>query len=1342
MKARFYLLVFILLLVQHLEGQNRRLSLQAFGEDNGLSHREVNAFCQDAQGMIWIGTFRGLDRFDGYDFQHWSGKDHGFFGRQIYAMETDDLGRIWLVLGDTPYYFSEIKVFDPLTESFIELDTLAPELLKDLEPTGILKASDGALWIGSRDKGVYRYHSEQAISQFSSDDVQYRKPIAALPDGSVWVHQREGTLVRISPTGTQLALFAFDQFPESDRLRSEQFWVWGTDLYGAYRPNISPGQFWKISSSGVGEPFSLEGQNNWMANLRRNWLVLGAQEDQKVWFFDGNEGVGLYDHSRRSWVSSEETGTWLKRTGLHTVYLLKDGQCLLGGNFGFLLIGEHADPFRVFLEDATLGFPYGNNSVREMYAGCGEVYVNSYRGFFQVDVEQGTIEPIFPEDAPVGRNSPFYGLHLDEEEYFWLGSTSLFRIPPYPTEQVLEFQLEENDGKPVEVWDIEQDKTGTFWLGCRKGLYKWDQQKEVISRWEAGEKPEHQVLMKSHIFSLIPEDDFFWLCTESGLYKFDPKEEELVRYHEGGRGQNYLPTAVVYSIFKENPRSYWIGTAGNGLIHWDPLTGQADQTLQTDGLPSNYIYAIYSDCKSRLWLSTDNGVVCIDPEKDVLRSYLLDTERGAREFNRVAHFQDEDERIYFGGVDGLVVFQPCNFPEEEQEVDIPLVLTAALQHDKETGKMVNQIRGARCQEPIRFQPDDQYITLKFALLDFREVGAVRYGYQLDDEQQEWNMLSGNSLQLGRLSYGNHVLRIRGLSSDGRWSRQVLEVPIEMVPPFYFQSWFVLLMLVGGGGLILVGTQLRVQRLERQKQRLAEEVARQTQQIQLQADELKRLESMKSRFFANVSHDLRTPLTLILGPLDSLRKLLPSGQDGQELIGLIQENGKRLKMLINQLLDLTKLETGHLEVTTIPVNIPYFLRKIIDQYRPFCQSKGLELEVKTELADNLTVLVDPEKMEHILNNLLSNAMKFTSRGDRITVRSRKDGEVLHLEVADTGQGIQPEDLSKVFDRYYQANGHEGGSGIGLSFCRELATIMKGTLGVCSNPGVETVFQLRLPVEETISKRPDVSEQLENSLAAVRKEKQTARILVVEDNPSLLAYLKLILEAHFEIVTAQDGLEAWEVIQRSWVNGENSCIDLVLSDLMMPRWDGFQLLKEVRSSPQGKALPFLLLTARADQEDRLKALQIGVDDYLVKPFVESELLARLRNLLRLRKVREEAELETTSPENNRLGEVDAEWLHTFTALVENETENQRVSVSWLASEMNLSERQLQRKLKLLTGLAPNAFIREVRLRNARRLLERRSYSTVAEVAYAVGFGSPSYFSKLFFEQYGQYPSEYLK
>ena len=550
-------------------------------------------------------------------------------------------------------------------------------------------------------------------------------------------------------------------------------------------------------------------------------------------------------------------------------------------------------------------------------------------------------------------------------------------------------------------------------------------------------------------------------------------------------------------------------------------------------------------------------------------------------------------------------------------------------------------------------------------------------------------------------------------------------------------------------MALAYTQYRNHRLLEAKKELEKEVKKRTAKIESQAAELKELDQLKTRFFSNVTHELRTPLTLIMVPLTDLLSKNGIDETIRQPLSKIQKNVKKLFGLTEEILDVMRMEQQQLPVKTEMVKIQELTHDIAHSFSSLAAYRNISLEIEYLLRKDLTIALDAKKYDKILNNLISNALKYSSSNSVINICLSELENSLRLEVRDTGQGIHQDDIPFVFDRFYQSKhanvSTEGGTGIGLSLSKEYSKLMGGTLEVNSILGAGSSFRFQFPkiIAEVASKIEHITEKIaESKEQVVIAEPKAFTILVVEDNLEMVEYIYHILSPNYTVYKADNGISALKRL-------EQSKVDLIVSDVMMPEMDGFQLLTAIKKHPTWQLLPLILLTARVAHEDKLIGLRLGVDDYMTKPFSSEELLARIDNLLSNYKERLTENRNVSSVKENKVSfefepvpTVDEVWLKELEEIVKANMEDTSFNVKRLADKMNVSERNLRLKIKSNTGLTPNNYIKEARLSKALFLLENKAYGTIAEVCYKAGFKHPANFTSIFKKRYGKLPSAYFE
>jgi signal transduction histidine kinase/DNA-binding response OmpR family regulator len=770
-----------------------------------------------------------------------------------------------------------------------------------------------------------------------------------------------------------------------------------------------------------------------------------------------------------------------------------------------------------------------------------------------------------------------------------------------------------------------------------------------------------------------------------------------------------------------------------------------------------------------LWLSTENGIIQFEKKTGDFKIYLPKDGTSTHEFNRISHFQDKEGKIYFGGIQGLTTFKPKDFVQDFTSLEnIKIIPIEINQYKEKTGKTENVTAKFHQNKELDFYPQDRFLAFIFGLTDYRYTKDAIYYYKLKGIDKDWIITKNNEITISGMPYGKQILEVKALLENGKFTKEHLEISIIVHKPFYLQWWFFVLFFLILSGTTLLYIRYRTQKfilrqliLENEVKKRTLEVENDKKVIEEQAAKLIELDKIKTRFFANVSHELRTPITLIKAPIQFIIKNEKLNERSQFLLKKAAKNTNNLLNLVNEILDLTKLDNQKLQLEEEKVVLYNFVRQIVSNFQSIAQIQSIEMILKYQANQDLQLVLDKAKFQKILNNLLSNALKFTPSKGKITITIKDLGGKIRLEVADTGRGIPTADIPHIFERYFQSsqnNKAEGGLGIGLALSMELVKLFEGKMWLKSSTKKEnqgTRFFVEFPKKEilnmlTTKDALEIEQDFSNkqgSQISDKKvfldEKTQKTLLVVEDNVDLREYIRFALSPYYKVLTAQNGKEALEILTK----GQTPA--LIISDLMMPIMDGYEFLETVKSKDKWAGIPFIMLTARTLLQDKLKALRIGVDDYITKPFEEEELLVRIENLLKnytkrlnFSQVQEESSTDKKEKKNVFYPrQEDIKWLEDFEKLVLNQLHSPLFSNDYLAELLKIDRKTLYKKVKISTGLTPTQYIKTLRLKLAKDLLESRKYKTVKEVSKQVGFKKTAYFSKLFKEEYGKFPSDYF-
>jgi signal transduction histidine kinase/DNA-binding response OmpR family regulator/ligand-binding sensor domain-containing protein len=1310
-------------------------NIQHFSTEQGLSHREVLFIFHDRDNMTWISTPNGLNRFDGYHFKHFLGKRNGVDFRNIGRITQDDEGWLWLIQGQ------EVIFFHPQTEAVqtvVERFGANCILLNSMRPTWNLDDfpvdNDGRIYFVIDETNlIYTYHSSEG---FRKKILPPRVPIKYKYFLSVSDNKE-----LIFSLGNRKMVFNYDYAihqlvlaPNSD---STYVVKEKTDYFNKFDLNENQkGIRWK---NNVNDYFFFDKNGNFLTSIK------GYRKSKMDHVF--------LDKQENYWIST--------KTGFYIVNIEANKFDFLEKPLFFKLTDVKdiiVDSLRMIVSVAQKGMVTydfqtkewkhisGSRWNRGMYSNDDGVWVTSAAD--QIIYYKNEVIEEFPYLNDLPNKSP----------------TGFYTITPSP---------------------FFKDR---LWIGAEGGLFRFNTRTKQFKQLKNKAIKDNAYRVQSIIPDKVNKD-WLWLCTDEGLILFDEEKEAFIaHYHIEQNDEFFLPTQNVQHLYQDNQGIYWLATADAGIIRWDKKDNEFREFTINDGMPSNIIYSVYSDDFDNLWMSSDYGIIRMNKTTFAIKNYLTDAGTGQTEFNSMAHFEYRDKEgnqcLFFAGLKGVTSLNPKDFQKENQSVLPTLALLDYQQFSSEEKEVIDQTVSLKTNKQITLHPNDYIHRIEVGLLNYNDSDNNIYHYQLirNGEKSDWKVQKSRLLQLGQLPYGTHQLTVKANTISNLESANELNFEIIVRRPFYLTWWFVLISVVSIIGATAYWYNRRNTKLKRRQIELETVVKERTEELQkdkaiieAQSAGLKEIDAMKSRFFANVSHELRTPITLIQGPIQSVINSQELNNRNFTLLAKAKQNTRKLLQLVNEILDLTKLDGHKLELEETTVVLFTFLRQVVSNFQSIADSQSIGFIFNYHPPHSLQVNIDKNKIEKILNNLLSNAFKFTPKNGRIEFEvsdlgmkasDSLDNSGILITLKDNGRGIPSDDVPNVFNRFYQSSINkkaEGGLGIGLALSMEFVKLMKGKMWVESSidianhgstfffqfPKKEVLGMLSTEEQVLINKEPFVVDKVEQaekpneSITARQSDNQT--ILLVEDNRDLRDYLSLILSPHYEVTMAENGKEALEKLAvGSSQSAEYSPPSLILSDVMMPIMDGFELLEKVKAHEQWGGLPFIMLTARAEMPTKLKALRIGVDDYLLKPFDEEELLTRIGNLIANYEERQaflqtEPIVETTTSEESQLSATNQEWLEKVEKIILKEMNNSMFSNEYLAKLLFVSSNSLYRKIKSLTGLTPNKYIRLIRLQQAKLLLQQGK--PVHITANEVGFQKVEYFSILFKKEFGKLPSEFL-
>ncbi|GAB4026181.1 two-component regulator propeller domain-containing protein [Spirosoma gilvum] len=1313
---------------------------------------------QDQKGFIWIATKDGLNRYDGYNFKVFTHDPYDEFSisdNACSALLIDRQHRLWIGTLN-----KGINLYDDRTQRFYHVairdQTMASGA--NYEIRSLIEDPEGNIWVGTNVGKPFKVIIPISLRQHYPERADFTNQVQVLslpvssdqtnhpnlsfsfkPTGEALTALDNGIYTfnwKIPDSLTRLPLFIgktpaiFDLYEDTKQgflfvstQRQIDCWYKGirktirlqaTDVTGLQIKPIDKNllavitlsHLWLLSPTELFRKDELALQDAFMTFPPNLYAVTQVLKDKTGNIWVGTSGYGIRKFNPRV----NQFHSYLPRTSLSYLYVDREGRTYARYQYAYGLVDRTSNQLVPFLDPKL---PEADR--RQRY------FMQDRQGFFWVS------------------NTNF---QTHEEHLFKFSNTwQLLKKYPIPTD--VDFGLWGNHTL--------EDPSGLLWIGAMNGkLLRFDPKTETFQtfRYLSKSSPETET------YALLREPDgTYWVGTQQGLVKAEhlPDKPTYTHYRNSITDRQSLSNDFVLSLANdpyEPGRYLWIGTKGGGLERLDKQTGQFRHFTEKDGLPNKVVYSLITDNSGNFWLSTNRGLSQFNPRTGHFRNYTQADGLQDDEFNTGSFFKSTSGELLFGGVNGLSTFRPSELLTESQKAPTVTILGLRINNKPvevgNTDNLLEQSIDYTNQLDLRY--DQNLLTFEFGVLDYTNSANNRYRYRLQGIDDDWVEAGTNRFaNYAQLPSGNYQLQMMGSVDGEHWSKP-LELQIRIHPPVYRTWWASLFYLI-----VIALIIWRLNRLQTQRLLLQQQVAFE----QKEAGRLAELDSLKTRFFTNISHEFRTPLTLLLGPINDLRQQHP----GEMLYQIMYRNANRLQSLIGQLLELAKLDAGELQLDKQPGNLVNDIRIWIASFESLAQSRGITLTL-TQNRPQQWRLYDGDKLEKIVTNLISNALKFTPAGGRVQVdvlyHDAKPG--VTISVRDTGVGIAPDQVRHIFDRFYQADDSQlrryEGTGIGLALVKELVSAMKGQIRVESQPGLGTTFVLDLTLEPAEAPAQFSPRSIERDSPEATVQEAVLQtiplntdldspsgktVLIVEDNDDLRIYIRHVLEPIYTIIEAVDG-------QDGLIRAVETLPDLVICDLMMPRLDGFGFCRQLKTLEATSHIPVVMLTAKADMDSRIEGLTIGADDYLTKPFDRQELLLRVRNLL----LQRERLFEWFTHNQTQQGPMrvappaltaEQKFLDRLSEKVLKHIDDPDFSVEALAEAVNLSRVQLHRKLKALTNTTATSFIRDIRLAQAATLLATQTDS-VTQVAYAVGFDNLSYFAKVFQEKYGVLPSQYSK
>lgn len=1387
MKNRFFKYLFLVNFffgVTFLSGQEKRHfpNLTYLTSDQGLSQNEVTCILEDKKGFIWIGTRGGLNRYDGHEFeifQNEIGNTNSLINNSIESLFEDSKGNIWIGTKS-----NGVSCYDPEMDQFIhyQYNPLDSNSLSGNRIISIAESTQGHIWLGTRNNGLNILDATSgAVQHFLSG--QQITDIISTSDKQMGVTSNSGLLFFNNEGGL---LESYQQVPNIAAFQSiveaaGNFYL-GTWNSGLYKFDPTRESF---------EQYVYQGKKS-KEPLFSNMYALHQDQHGAIWI--GSWGGGLIHFN----PETESFRSYDLAYGMHSggqelyndvlcIYQSKSGVLWFGTNGGGLVkLNQRQQQFGLEKEGSyNTALPREpiwsiykdqQNTLWVSAKGSPLVYFNTQGDF---NGRWSTVELDFANQFVLKKG--VRSICEAKDSSLWMGTNQrLFQVVGPRTEPVLaarEIKLQ-GSGRNWQqrlISDLYVESSGTFWIGSQQnGLFKsvnpGTPANQEFVQYQRGDR-EHG-LHNNRISALLEDrTGRFWIGTYGGLHLYRPAQDDFLHYGKEQGQVNTLSSDIIICLYEDQKGNLWVGTP-NGLNLAIPgenqsLTFRCFQ--EKDGLPNNYIHAILEDQWGNLWVSTNKGISKFDPQEKVFYNFDVNDGLHSNAFMEGAAFKDDIGKFYFGGINGVNAFHPDSVSFDRPT---PKILFTGLNIFNEAVKAGQPLQGSVILEraieytqELTLSHQENVFSIDYTALDFESPSGNTFMFKMEGLDEGWNKV-GNQRRItfSNLPPGAYTLKVKTADNAAALKAEGAQLKINILPAYWAtQEAFVLYLLIFVG--LLLAYRYYLNQHHRLKTKL--ELAR------LGQKKNKELAEMKSRFFDNITHELRTPLTLIMGPVETLLETPSNSSQRKYYLSTIQYHTQRLLGLLNQLLDFRKAESGHLKLQVAEGNVVKFAREVFLSFRANAERKNILFQFYAGKA-GIPLTYDRNNMEIVLCNLLSNALKYTPDNEMISFSIK---EVVEKEkcraagfpqgfcefiVEDTGVGVSKAALEQVFDRYYQVSRAESvkmvGTGIGLALVKNIVELHHGKVLVESTPQKGTTFTVQLPLGQkhfsseqfitNFKKSEDPvhyqwllpPEEVKEEISVMSHRPASEKtLLVVEDNHSIRRFIRNIFEQEYHILEAADGHEALEIV-------DEELPDLIISDLMMPGMDGLTLCQQIRSAERTSHLPLIILTARTSTVYEVDGFDSGADAYVTKPFRPAVLKAKVKALIDSRELLKKQfskKITLRAPEAVMIELPNEEELFLDEAirLVEENLTNEQLNRDFMAQKMAMSASTYYRKIKQITGLSTNAFIRSIRLKKAAELMAF-SQKNISEIAYQVGFNDLKYFRKCFKGQFGMPPSQFTK
>lgn len=1312
--------------------------LKKYQVNDGLSQNTVRVILQDKKGFMWFGTQDGLNRFDGREYRIFRNNpaDKNSIGNNfILSLYEDDDGKIWVGTDHRLYLFDptseQFTLFNKKTAGGIEINSTVMAICAEDENT---------LWIGTRTQGLFCYQkSEDRLVQFkagesnSSIRSDFVRTIIKDFSGTMWMGTRNGLCHYNKENKT-----FFSYFPENTAgsLQDSEIMViyedsdgdlWlGTWQGGLSKFNKTTETFTTYFHKDDTRPYITH--IHAIYEYKKDNLLVGA-----------DDGLYLFDKKNETFqrIDNPHDSNSLSDQNVYSIYKDRENGIWIGTYFGGVnYIIPNSDAIEHYYPEKSEHTLSGKAVSQFCEDEKGNLWIATEDGglnYFNTTTKQFTLFPFLKEDSGVS----YHNLHalVLNDSHLWIGTFSRgVDVLDLRTNSVKNYRYRENDMTSIDdncVFSIYKDSKKDIYIGTSFGLSKYDPKKDNFIRI-----PE----VRNFVYDM-QEDPFgsLWVATyESGVYKFDSNKGEWKHYkHESGK-TNSLSYDKVIDVFLDAKQRLWFSTEGQGICKYNYETDDFSRINDSQGFLTNVVYGILDDKYGNLWVSTNKGITRINPETLTLKTYTKEDGLQSNQFNYKSSYKSRDGLFYFGGINGFNILNPDKLVENDYIP--PVMITHFESLSKESAPLSDSTthRAMSESKKIILRHKQSSFRISFVSLSFQSPEKNQYATYLENLDDGWTYIGNQkSISYINLPAGEYTFRVKGSNNNNLWNETGDYLQIKILPSLWKStSAYISYLIIMLSTLFYLIRYLRQASRKKQNQKLKD----------YQQEKEKEVYDSKINFFTNVAHEIRTPISLIKAPLECILNSEEINSEARENLSVIERNTNRLLALVNQLLDFRKTEEHLYQLNFSRTNTNELLEDIYYQFKTTADLNRKEITLKVP-EQPVFANINKDAFTKIISNLISNGLKHATKQLYIILTEDKTVEVMEIRVIDDGPGIEEKYRKKIFEPFFQINDggrkeQKNGTGIGLALSKQLAERHKGSIALEKSETGGCIFKVTIPTSLTPSISPDLQEEIfaTDPFPVTAQEDQSASdkfsLLIVEDNEELRSFLEKNLKKDYNILTAEDGIKAVGLLDKC-------SVDLIITDIVMPEMDGLELTRRIKQNGQHSHIPIILLSAKTNVQTKIDGLECGADCYIEKPFSIGYLKAQISNMIDnrlklLEKFSQSPFVPYGSIVNNKK---DEDFLNQLNEEIEKGLSDIDFSIEKLASSLSTSRSNLQRKIKGISGMVPNDYIRVYRLKRAASLLAQGEYR-INEICFLTGFNTPSYFSKCFKKQFGILPKDVLK